>query len=404
MTATLIALRAGRYAAPQRGSFVLGALVTVTLEFTDDSGQPALVGGPALLLVPPLTAPEPDPISVPLTPLGTGRYSAALVPAALGAWTLQASSATPAASLQMGFDVIGAGTTPATPPAALPGTVLLDPISGALTELMVTTALGYTPASAAALAAAMAALAAVASSGAYADLTGTPALAPVATSGAYADLTGKPTLAAVAFSGAYADLSGKPVLGTLAGQSSITHDQISDWMSATAGFLTTAPVQSVAGRTGAVTLTHADLTDWASATSGFALTAAIPTNNDQLTNGSGYLTLATAAYDPAIAVEGTLTNGEVFVRFVSPRAWRLPSGASGAALAGTAATGAVTIAIAKNGTQIGNISFGVGATTGTVSITSNTTFATGDVLTLTGPATADATLADLAISFAGYRS
>ena len=38
------------------------------------------------------------------------------------------------------------------------------------------------------------------------------ALAAVATSGAYADLSGKPSLAAVATSGAYADLSGTPTL------------------------------------------------------------------------------------------------------------------------------------------------------------------------------------------------
>lgn len=46
-------------------------------------------------------------------------------------------------------------------------------------------------------------LAAVAESGAYADLSGTPTLAVVATSGAYADLSGKPTIPAQ-----YADLSG----------------------------------------------------------------------------------------------------------------------------------------------------------------------------------------------------
>ena len=39
-------------------------------------------------------------------------------------------------------------------------------------------------------------------------------LAAVATSGAYSDLTGTPTLAAVATSGAYSDLSGTPVAGT----------------------------------------------------------------------------------------------------------------------------------------------------------------------------------------------
>ena len=51
-------------------------------------------------------------------------------------------------------------------------------------------------------------LATVATTGAYADLSGKPTLF----SGAYADLTGKPTL----FSGAYADLTGKPTLATVA--------------------------------------------------------------------------------------------------------------------------------------------------------------------------------------------
>ena len=59
-------------------------------------------------------------------------------------------------------------------------------------------------------------LSTVATSGAYADLSGTPSLATVATSGAYADLSGTPTLATVATSGAYADLSGAPSLATVA--------------------------------------------------------------------------------------------------------------------------------------------------------------------------------------------
>lgn len=60
------------------------------------------------------------------------------------------------------------------------------------------------------------ALVAVATSGAYSDLTGKPSLTAVATSGAYGDLTGKPSLAAVATSGAYSDLTGKPTLATVA--------------------------------------------------------------------------------------------------------------------------------------------------------------------------------------------
>jgi hypothetical protein len=48
------------------------------------------------------------------------------------------------------------------------------------------------------------------------------------------------------------------------GQITLSHSDISDWMSATAGFSGGA-VASVAGRTGAITLTHSDITDWTSA-------------------------------------------------------------------------------------------------------------------------------------------
>ena len=55
-------------------------------------------------------------------------------------------------------------------------------------------------------------LAAVATSGAYSDLSGTPTLATVATSGLYSDLSGTPTLATVATSGSYNDLTNKPAI------------------------------------------------------------------------------------------------------------------------------------------------------------------------------------------------
>ena len=59
-------------------------------------------------------------------------------------------------------------------------------------------------------------LATVATTGLYNDLSGSPTLATVATSGAYSDLSGTPTLATVATSGAYGDLSGTPSLATVA--------------------------------------------------------------------------------------------------------------------------------------------------------------------------------------------
>lgn len=65
-------------------------------------------------------------------------------------------------------------------------------------------------------------LAKVATSGKYADLSGTPALVAVATSGKYSDLTGTPSLATVATTGKYSDLSGTPALATVATSGSYT--------------------------------------------------------------------------------------------------------------------------------------------------------------------------------------
>jgi hypothetical protein len=67
-------------------------------------------------------------------------------------------------------------------------------------------------------------LSAVATSGAYADISGKPTLAAVATSGAYADISGKPTFATVATSGSYADLSAKPDLTLYAQKASNLSD------------------------------------------------------------------------------------------------------------------------------------------------------------------------------------
>ena len=59
-------------------------------------------------------------------------------------------------------------------------------------------------------------LKAVATSGKYCDLTGTPSLATVATSWCYNDLSGKPSLCTVATSWKYCDLSWIPSLATVA--------------------------------------------------------------------------------------------------------------------------------------------------------------------------------------------
>ena len=123
------------------------------------------------------------------------------------------------------------------------------------------------------------------------DISG---LATVATSGAYADISGTPSLATVATSGAYSDLSGLPTLGTAAaldvGTTALKVVQLdaSAKLPAIDGSqltnLPSAPVTSVAGRTGDVTLSASDI-------SGLATVATSGAYSDL----SGLPTLGTAA-------------------------------------------------------------------------------------------------------------
>jgi hypothetical protein len=135
--------------------------------------------------------------------------------------------------------------------------------------------------------------------GAYSSLTGTPSLATVATSGAYADLSGTPSLATVATSGAYADLSGTPTIPT-------NNNQLTNG----AGYITSVPAQSFASLTGKpTTLAGYGITDaFDGAYSSLTGTPTIPTNNNQLTNGAGYVTsdtTYTADGDYGMALSGT---------------------------------------------------------------------------------------------------
>ena len=170
-------------------------------------------------------------------------------------------------------------------------------------------------------------LATVATSGAYADLSGTPTiptvptkvsaftndagyltshqslaayaktadLATVATSGAYADLTGKPTLTTVATSGSYTDLTNKPTIPTKVSQ--LTNDS---------GFLTTHQDLSAYAKTAnlsavATSGSYTDLTN----------KPTIPTKVSQLTNDSGFLTTHQdlSAYAKSASLATVATSG-----------------------------------------------------------------------------------------------
>jgi hypothetical protein len=204
-------------------------------------------------------------------------------------------------------------------------------------------------------------LATVATTGAYSDLSGKPTLATVATSGAYADLSGTPSLATVATTGAYSDLSGKPTLGTAAaldvGTTALKVVQLdaSAKLPAVDGSqltnLPSAPVTSVAGKTGAVTLTASDI-------SGLATVATTGAYSDL----SGKPTLATVATTGAYSdLSGKPTLGTAAALDVGTTALKVVQLDASAKLP------------AVDGSQLTNLPSGASTLPSIVTITSTTT-------------------------------
>ena len=110
-------------------------------------------------------------------------------------------------------------------------------------------------------------------------------------------------------------------------------------------------------------------------------------------------------YDIYRYVSGALTASQVLVRVRFVRAVRIPAGLTLSALtADVAATASTVIAWQKNGgANFGTATFAIAGTIATMAAASDTDFAAGDVLTLTAPASPDATLAGIDISVAGLK-
>jgi hypothetical protein len=99
------------------------------------------------------------------------------------------------------------------------------------------------------------------------------------------------------------------------------------------------------------------------------------------------------------------TNAEVMLTVITPTALLFKAGmARSVAKAGTGATAEAVFDLKKNGgTAFATITFAAEGTTGVFACAADTTFAAGDILTVVAPATADATLAALAVSITAYR-
>lgn len=75
------------------------------------------------------------------------------------------------------------------------------------------------------------------------------------------------------------------------------------------------------------------------------------------------------------------------------------TGSSAYASASATATASYTLTVAKNGVGFGTIVYALGTATGTITAATPPNFTIGDILSIQGSATPDATLADIGISF-----
>jgi hypothetical protein len=105
----------------------------------------------------------------------------------------------------------------------------------------------------------------------------------------------------------------------------------------------------------------------------------------------------------AFFTPGVLVNSQTLLAYYPTKNIELPAGLTGSVCkAGVAATGSTVLDIKKNGTNVGTLTFAAAGTTATLAMASATTFtAVTDKLSIVGPASADATLADISGSLFG---
>jgi hypothetical protein len=120
---------------------------------------------------------------------------------------------------------------------------------------------------------------------------------------------------------------------------------------------------------------------------------------------SGYVTFA---YDLTIyfGSSQTVATQEIFRQNVQHTITFAGNFSGSGGSAKTTATASTTWSVNKNGSSIGTIVWAGAATTPTFTTTSGAvqTFVAGDILTITGPATADTTLANWGVTLVGTRT
>lgn len=216
---------------------------------------------------------------------------------------------------------------------------------------------------------------------AWSDVTGKPTFAAVATSGAYTDLSGKPTL----FDGVYASLTGKPTLGTAAATAATDYATAAQGTKADSAVqpagltkaavglgnvenysaanlpLSTAATTALAGKQASGT--YATGTGTASGTNTGDQTITLTGNVTGTGTGSFVTTIAAGAVTQAmLANDGTAatsaTTGTMTVNMTSSCVTITPTGACTFNASGGAAGKRLTFIITTSGVSSFTLTFG----------------------------------------------
>jgi hypothetical protein len=181
-------------------------------------------------------------------------------------------------------------------------------------------------------------------------------------------------------------------------------------------YQTDMSVQGIIGPTGPQGSIGATGATGASATFSGSASQLTAGDGSAVTVGSGLTlsagTLSTSGggssgYDLSTFISGKPIAGEVVLRYMAVRAFTLDTtGSNHKGKANVAATASATINVAKNGSTFMTAVFAAAGTTPTISVTNSAScsFAVGDILTVTMPASVDSTLSDIYLTLKGTAS
>jgi hypothetical protein len=134
-----------------------------------------------------------------------------------------------------------------------------------------------------------------------------------------------------------------------------------------------------------------------------APTAAAGTNTTQIATTA--FVQATKYYDVVGGAVGAIGASQLMTQFISGRTVTFPASLTGSVgYASTVPTASTTFTITANGTNVGTMVFAAGAHTPTFTAASSFSLSPGQLLIVTGPASADATIATVSFTLLGLAS